>query len=424
MTKKFMKNATFYVVSAIMSVLLIWYILYHLFAGFDKEVVTTPAVLATKANSISLVGYIVRDETVLKASREGGVNYLFNDGDKVASGAVVANHYSGIGLAEVSDKILAIDKRLDILENSGVSDKTTQSDTKLIDDKIYEMIFTMRDRIEDADFEYVLYRKDELLTYLNKRQVITHNVTGYDDQIITLREERDALSGLLVNLEENITAERPGYFYSEVDGYEGIFNTSDINDMSLSKFDTIVNSEPVDLSSTFSIGKVVNSSEWYVLSEVTVDEVKRFGEGSSYDVVFPYNSDTAVKMTLNKIIRQNDSEKAVLVFKTNIMPDGFNYLRKQDIQIVEESHTGYKIPANAVRVVDGVEGVYILNGNTVSFKEITVLVEQDGYFIVKEQPTYFEDEFYYKKLGLYDMVITSGKNLYDGKIIGNSGVEK
>ena len=115
------------------------------------------------------------------------------------------------------------------------------------------------------------------------------------------------------------------------------------------------------------------------------------------------------------------SDKTVLVFKTDVMPSGFNYLRKQNVQIIEESYTGYKVPSNAVRVINGKKGVYILSGNTVKFKEITVLVEQDGYFIVEERPSYYEDPDCYDKLGLYDMIIVSGKNLYDGKIISASG---
>lgn len=72
-------------------------------------------------------------------------------------------------------------------------------------------------------------------------------------------------------------------------------------------------------------------------------------------------------------------------------------------------------------MVDGVSGVYILNGNTIAFKQIEVLSESDGFCIVKEQPAYSEDPEYYKKLGLYEMIVTNGRKLFDGKIVSNAG---
>lgn len=423
MSKKLVKNIAIYLLSAALSVLLIWYVVYHLFSGFEKEIETTPAILATKANTLMLDAYIVRDETVLYANREGGVNYLYEDGEKVGAGAVVANIYSGAGAEEVADKIVTIDKKINILENSSVSENATKTDTNVIDSKINELMYIIRDKIEDGDVEYALYKKDELLTYLNKRQVITQNVSGYNEQIITLQSERDSLSGQLINLEEKITVTKPGYFYSNADGYENLFTVDFINEMNLESYNNTINSDPADLSSSLTVGKIINSLEWYILSETDANSLKKFNEGSFYSVVFPYNADKTVQMKLEKIIRENDSEQVVLVFKANTLPDGFNYLRKQNIQIVEESYTGYKVPANAVRVVDGVKGVYVLNGNTAKFKQVDIMIELNGYYIVKEQPTYLEDENYYKKLGLYDMIIVGGKDLYDGKIISNTGVK-
>ena len=422
MISKHIKNAAVYLFSAALSVLLIWYVLYHLFSGSDNEFETDPAMLVTKANTIALEAYIVRDETILNANVEGGVNYQFSDGDKVCAGAVVANVYSGDGVQEVSDRILAIDKKVAVLENSSVSDKATKTDSKIIDDKINELFYLMRDKIENGDTEYAIYRKDELLTYLNKRQVLTQNISGFEEQIVSLIRERETLSGQLINLEENITVSKPGYFYSQVDGYENVFGVSKLADLTLDTYEKLVDSQPTDYSSALVVGKIVESDEWYILSEIARDGLKKFSEGKVYKIKFPFNSDVSIDMTLEKIVLENESDKAVLVFKSNYMPTGFKYLRKQNIQVVEDSYTGYKIPANAVRVVDGVKGVYILTGNTVVFKEIEVLTESDGFFIVKEQPTYLEDEFYYKKLGLYDNVITSGKDLYDGKIISAAGV--
>ncbi len=421
MTKKTIKNAVIYIVSAVLSVLLVWYILYHLFNGFETKIETSPALYATQSRALELDAYIMRDETVLYSKQSGGVNYLFEDGEKVGIGTVVANVYSGTGVQEVTDKIIAIDKKIDILEQSGVPSNITQTDTKNVDDKINELIYIIRDKIEDGDIEYALHKKDELLTLLNKRQVITQNVSGYDEQIVALQLEKNTLTGQLINLEDQVKVPCSGYFYSSIDGYENIFDISQIKNMSIELYSQMVSSEPYDVSTSLGIGKVVNSSEWYVVSEVTKNDLKKFNEGETHSIKFPFNTDIVIDMKIDKIIQTNDSDRVVLVFKTNNMPEGFNYLRKQTVQIIEESYTGYKIPSNAVRVSDGIKGVYILNGNTVRFKEVTVLIEQDGYVIVKEQPLYIDDPKYYTKLGLYDMVITSGKNLYDGKIINNAG---
>ena len=418
---KKIKNAAIYVVSAILSVLLICYILYHLLSGLNKELETTPAILATQNSSLVMEAYVVRDETLITASVEGGVNYLFRDGEKVSAGTVVANVYSGAGASEVSDRILEIDKKIEVLENSNLSENATITDTTVIDDKIYTLFYVMRDKVQDGDLEYALHKKDELLTYLNKRLVITQTEKGYEQQIIALQEEKGNLIGQLINLAEQIKVAKSGYFYSMVDGYESVFGVKAFDDLDHNKFRNMVNSTPFDYSSSMTVGKIVNTNEWYIVSEVSKDLLNKFTEGDNYDVIFPYNSDISVNMLLQKIVRDNGEDTVLLVFKTDNMPEGFEYLRKQDIKISEKSYTGYRVPVNSVRVVNGKQGVYVLSGNTVKFKEISILLEHDGYYLVKEQPTYLDDELYYEKLALYDMIIVSGKNLYDGKIISKSG---
>lgn len=48
---------------------------------------------------------------------------------------------------------------------------------------------------------------------------------------------------------------------------------------------------------------------------------------------------------------------AVAVFRCEDMPSGFDYTRMQPVKISAVEYTGYEVPADAVRVVDGYEGV-------------------------------------------------------------------
>jgi len=61
-------------------------------------------------------------------------------------------------------------------------------------------------------------------------------------------------------------------------------------------------------------------------------------------------------------------------------------------------------------------GVYILVGSTVDFRYIDVIGEFDGYYLVAPRDIENDPE-YYTKLGLYDNVIVSGKDLFVGKMI-------
>jgi hypothetical protein len=119
-------------------------------------------------------------------------------------------------------------------------------------------------------------------------------------------------------------------------------------------------------------------------------------------------------MILDRIILQADDDRVVLVFRTNTIPEHFSFLRRQTVQIVTDTWKGYKVPLSAVRIVDGVQGVYVLEGYIVEFRRIVPMREIDGYFICRENSGSKDDA---DMLKLYDHIIINGKNLYSGKII-------
>ena len=93
------------------------------------------------------------------------------------------------------------------------------------------------------------------------------------------------------------------------------------------------------------------------------------------------------------------------------MPAWLSHDRVQPVEIVTGSSYGYYIPESALTWVDGVEGVYIFRDSTVYFRRIDVTYRGDGYCIAA--PREGQGEGY---LELYDLLITAGKNLYDGKV--------
>jgi hypothetical protein len=292
-------------------------------------------------------------------------------------------------------------------------------DTTSIDKKINELYNEIYFKVSNGDLNYVMYRKDELLTLLNKRDIITGSAKNYNDQILSLQNEKNALIVGDENVAETISNKQAGYFYSDIDGYENIFSSSIIGHLTVDDFNNLKNSEPQDLvnrnSSRYGVGKIITSYKWYIACNITKDKLRSFTVGNTYNVIFTYNNDYIIAMTLERIIQDPIKTDIVLVFSTGTLISDFNYLRKQSVEIVEASYTGYKIPISSVHITkDGRQGVFTMDGSTVVFKEILPLVEINGYFIVAEQ-NILNDDRYYDKLGLYDLVITKGIDIYDGK---------
>jgi hypothetical protein len=126
----------------------------------------------------------------------------------------------------------------------------------------------------------------------------------------------------------------------------------------------------------------------------------------------------------------------LVVFSSQDMPRGFDFTRRISVETVAFETGGYRIPVEAVVTLrsketgEDVTGVYILAGNVVEFRKISIYVRRDGYVIaetyedVRAYLDSLSDEEYEKRtadgwnhLTLNDNIITGGSELYEGKVI-------
>ncbi len=128
-------------------------------------------------------------------------------------------------------------------------------------------------------------------------------------------------------------------------------------------------------------------------------------------------------MTVHSISEAID-DKCAVVLKGNLMNKDIAALRKEKIQIITETYSGLKVPEQALRRVetetendDGkketekVLGVYVLYGQVVRFRRIDIL-QSCGDYVVADVSEKSKGE-----IALNDMIITKGRNLYDGKVV-------
>ncbi|MBQ7500556.1 MAG: hypothetical protein IJT91_06645 [Clostridia bacterium] len=412
MDGQYLKSVAVKVLSVVLSLFIVVYLAYHVITSFGEKVRTSWTELVTVNEKISVEAYIMRDETLLYSGFEGNAGYVYTDGDKVSAGSVVANIYPGDGNDGARKRVMEIDRQINVLENSSIAENALSNDSKKIDGETETLFGTMLKNIASNDLDYVVRRRDEFLVLLNRRQLMTNSVSGFSGMIELLQSEKYTLNSPSNNIKETVTAPASGYFYSEVDGYENIFTSRNIDLFNKDDYDRIISAEP-ETKNPVTVGKIVTDYKWYIVCEVESEKLPFFTEGNKYNVVYPFSSDAEIPMKLYRIINDTDNARLILVFETGEIRSDFNYLRRQTVDIVENSYTGYKVPVSAIRMLNGEKGVYVLNGNVVEFRKINALAEIDGYCICAENTE--NDKKY---LGLYDQIITKGKGVHENMVVG------
>ena len=122
-----------------------------------------------------------------------------------------------------------------------------------------------------------------------------------------------------------------------------------------------------------------------------------------------------VDMSVYRLLVDEGEESAVIVFKSNILPENFNF-RRQTANVITNSVSGIYVPMSALHRENFEKVVYILKGSVVQQRHIDVVYEGADYYIVKENAGTEEDDRIYLKSN--EQLIVRGSNLFDGRILG------
>ncbi len=443
MDTEYLKQVLFNVMIVVVSVGLILFARHHIVKDLDDGIKTEPAIVDDFSEALTVDAYILRRENVLYSDASGVVNYLVDDGERVAAGDEVADVYRS-GSGNIREKIAAIDARIEALERvENTAKYLSVSDVNNIDTVIGELIVSASLEMSQNGFAAIGSLADELLYRMNLRQLLTGEKESFSEELDALSAERDAAVAELTDVADTVNSKVSAYYFYDVDGYETAFSFDDIEKLAYEDIKSMMSAEPTMLSGK-EAGKLVLDYEWYVLMPTDSDTAAYFTADKSYELSFSASGKT-LSMKLERIIYDTDrtSKSACLLFSSTVMPDGFDYTRMQPVSVNVRTYEGYRLPLSAIRLVEyggeQVEGVYILYGNVVRFRRVEIVLSQDGYVLCRPsekkdgeddgifdfpivgapetEPPETEVWESVPMLELYDLVIVSAKDLYDGKII-------
>ena len=390
----------------------------------------------TDESYVTLELYLFRDEQPLYA--EGSNLYLYDvgDGERVGVGHSLGTAYRAEeGAAELQTRLNAYGERISLLrELGGTGTPADARDTAEAVDRDY---LGLLEAAGKGNLSAVSGYADSMLDGLGRYDVIT-GAAG-SQSVASLKAERDALVEGLTRVSP-MSTDKSGYFYYRCDGFESVFTYASAMTMTPAEFRDMTAARAYSVPEGV-VGKMVYRTVWYAAAYIPLSdgaiEVFQQGiaRGKTYVMRCGDSAGTELHMTIERLVP--DEGGALVVFSSQDMPRGFDFSRRITVETVAYETGGYRIPVEAVvtlrskKTGEDVTGVYILAGNVVEFRKISIYVRRDGYIIaetfedVKAYLDALPDEEYEKRtadgwsyLRLNDNIITGGNELYEGKVIG------
>lgn len=199
-----------------------------------------------------------------------------------------------------------------------------------------------------------------------------------------------------------LKSDQNGYFSFFADGFEENLNLNikdeDIRSINFSNYEFGENNDKSVL------GKIINSNKCFILCLLDKNiEIKN----KRNKIYFQLNDNEIICDLLKTIETNND--KKIVVFCCDINDFLIN-ARIENVKIKIDSAEGIKISKKYLHEHDGQIGVYILDRKIVKFKPIDITYDNGDFIMCNCGESIGE-------LNQNDLIITSGENLYDGKIL-------
>ena len=388
-------------------VLIVLFVVIQFYKVTHIELKTQTATVSTVYDKVSSEALFIRDESVVEKSATGVTVPCFEDGDKINVKGNVAMQFSSSKAAANYSKYTDLTNQIKYYQTLEAQTVGQSANLETINEDIEQKVINYADgvcknKIGDT--------AEELDSVLVRRQLIIGEDVDLLSIIENLRDKRNSYSSFS-KPDKYIKADESGVFSSYTDGYENIIDFDKAEETSVKEFKSALKAVDKSQDVGNNIGKLVTSYTWYVQTLVSTDAIKNLENGDYVNIVL---KDDVSREFKAEIVSGADvslgQKETLLILKLNEMDADIAKLRKAEIEIRRKTYEGIKIPSEALHVVDGKKGVYVLIASQIKFREVNIIYSDDDYVLAEY------DESNTDSIHLYDKIITQGKDLKDGKV--------
>ena len=211
---------------AIILFIIFIYILYAIYLLIKDPTDTFTVEEGTVSSEESAVGYIIRDETVVKGENyKNGMIQIASEGQRVAKGENIFRYYSK-NENGLSEKIQKLDE--EIQEALANESDLCSPDIKQIEKEIDEKTEELSDL---NDVQKIEEYKKQISKLITKKAEMVGDLSSSGSYIKKLIKQRSEYENQLNSGAEYITAPESGVVSYKVDGLEDVLNPNDFSNI-------------------------------------------------------------------------------------------------------------------------------------------------------------------------------------------------
>ncbi len=324
--------------------LVLMYVAYQFVLFSKAEMETQPALKETVYTTIDTKGFFIRDEEFISNKATGTTVSFAGNGERVAAGDTVSIIFNSQADASSYIKISELKKSIAHYEELSGQANFQAVNIDSLNNKIHNELIEFLEYKDKNQLKNAILSAEVFRDSLTGKQIATGMSLDFSEQLAALKKELSNLENSEYSFTE-IKSDSAGYFINGFDGYEKTIDFSKIDELKADDVESALKSKPQTVSGDV-VGRVVGSFQWYIACVVPTDETVNLTVNKTLYVNIPYEGIEKLPVKLYKVGERSE-DNTMLILSCDEMNESLADLRVEDIQIITEQYSGYKISNSA-----------------------------------------------------------------------------
>ena len=316
------------------------------------------------------------------------------ENEMVKKGKLIATYYDSDIDDETKQKLSRINSRIAEINASPDNKELTEAQ---LDNKVNDIMTDIVASATQREINTVISYTADVEDLLSRKQRSEDGAIDTESLLADLRSEKRKLEAAYDGTKTEIISPSHGLFSTHVDGYEDILTKDKALSLTVNDFENLKKSN-VSSDNALEKGtvcKIMDNSSWWISVLADKNQVTNFSVGETITIrIGTWETNGKIEYISNEM-----EGKYVITASSVGFSEYVSQNRFASVTFVKASYTGMIVPIKAVRVVDGVQGVYVRTEDTVKYRRVDIIYKDGKNAVVNPDDTASDS------LKIYDEIV-------------------